>query len=133
MCVCVQEKECEMVNTQGSGMILRNLEIAEGESMREITPLRDVLYRSLKIIRSLIEDFPCPDEHLLCQRIMRLLCDVRIKNDSKIEQVVLEIIHILWDKMEGNSFISFALFDSFTILFNQSFFVLHSPPIIFFY
>jgi len=61
-----KEKECELLNIQGSGLILRNLEVAEGETLREVTPLRDVLYRSIKIIRSLVEDFPCPDEHLLC-------------------------------------------------------------------
>lgn len=90
------------MNIQGSGLILRNLEMAEGETLREVTPLRDVLFKSLQIIRSLIEDFPCPDEHLLCQRIMRLLCDQRLKNDPKTEEIVLEIIHSLWDKMEGN-------------------------------
>lgn len=70
---------------QGLGLLLRNLEIAEGETLREVTPLRDVLYKSIKIMRSLIDDFPCPDEHLLCQRVMKLLCDPRLKNDSKIE------------------------------------------------
>jgi hypothetical protein len=50
--------EIEMVNEQCTPSLVDNLVIpSNGDQLTEVTPERDLLYKTLKIFTALIEDF----------------------------------------------------------------------------
>ncbi|KRX00529.1 Armadillo-type fold [Pseudocohnilembus persalinus] len=94
------EMEIDQINEIVLPQLLENILLPYNETLKEISPERDLILQTLKITSSIIEDFQHPDEEKLAEYILKLLCHSEIKNDPKIEKNTTEIVFKLWKTSE---------------------------------
>ena len=88
------EDEIEMINEIVLPNLVHNLELDFGLHYDNIES--ELVIKSLKIIRALIDDFENPEEERLIKSLLEILSRKNVRENYKIEKYVIETIHILW-------------------------------------
>ncbi|KAL4480875.1 hypothetical protein ABPG73_020896 [Tetrahymena malaccensis] len=96
------ERDINLLNIYGGSDLVYNLELEEEENLKENRYVRERIIKTLKIYEYIIEHSVVRDEMSFIKKLMKLFSNRQIKQEPKVERIVLEIIHQLWDKMEGN-------------------------------